>query len=103
MYRRIGISVPGQLCVKAKVLDINGCGRAAKEDLQLLLIKHAEPFGFNEISEATKERPTLPVDLDVEAVVRHAMDVVDTVLIGDGNVAAVMDEFNCVGFAEFCK
>ena len=90
----------GIVCVGSQVVDVDAASRSADELLQLALAEHLKPFHRDDLTQAVQERRALALDLKVQPVVRHAVDVVHAVLVGHCDVLAVVHQLRHAALVE---
>jgi len=86
-----------EVCMLPQVLQINRVIDAPEKDLDFLLIEHPQPLCVNHLQKSFKERLALELNLFTEPVVRYQLDVLQTVLAGNGYVAAIGNEVKGLG------
>jgi hypothetical protein len=104
-----------------QILKINWRVHTSEQDLDLLLVEHAtntgirstyryqkyryppKPFSIYQLQKTLEERLALQLYLFTEAVMRYQLDILQTILLGDGFVAPVGNEVKSFGDSEFWR
>jgi len=79
--------------VLPQILEVN------KEGCQYTL----KPISVNHLQKTLEERLALQLDLFTEAVMRYKLDVLQTILSGDGYISTVRNEIEGLCDSEFCE
>ena len=77
----------GRVGYLAEVDEIDPSLAACDQEVQLVLVEHAQPLGPDESREASQECCTLSPDLGVQTIVRDPVDVLHPVLVRHRYVA----------------